>query len=417
MLFWRVLSKRHLALLWSSQVLSAIGDYFYQIAVMWIAIKVAGGAGGIVIAAQSGAALVCGLLGGVYVDRWNRRTTMIAVDVLRGLVVGTLPIMALYGSLQLWYMILVGIVIGGLGALFNPALSASMPALTEDPQTLQASNGLMDVTRRLARALGPSMAGLLVSLIPLKHFFTLDAISFGISALAVLLMGGRFAWQPEYSPTRKGGIGSIIADMAEAVDVIRRHPLISWMMVGMGVINGAWSAAFVVGAPLFADRVLHGNVGAYGLIVGAYGIGNVASNMIVSNLTIRHRTLTIMLGKIIVGVGFLIMVATPFLPLALLGSALASIGGPMGDMPYLTMMQTELPQQHLGKAFSLDMTIGSLGSLLGILLAAPLYQYLSVPLAIACCSLLIVGVGVSGLWRFGITGPEQKTAVEQGMPE
>src|SRR5215470_12899309 len=109
MQFLKVLGKGHLALLWVSQVLSAIGDYFYEIAVMWIAIKVAGGAGGIVVAAGSGSMLVFGLLGGVYADRWNRRITMIVVDVLRALAVCTLSLLAMLGTLPFWYLIAVAI--------------------------------------------------------------------------------------------------------------------------------------------------------------------------------------------------------------------------------------------------------------------------------------------------------------------
>lgn len=81
--FIKVLRLRHLAILWLSQILSAIGDYFYLIAVMWIAVKVAGSEAGIVAAAESGAMLGFGLLGGVYADQWNRRTAMITVDILR----------------------------------------------------------------------------------------------------------------------------------------------------------------------------------------------------------------------------------------------------------------------------------------------------------------------------------------------
>src|ERR1051326_4312692 len=154
--FLRVLRQRHLAILWSSQVLSAIGDYFFSIVVIWIAVQVAGSAAGIVAAAQTGAALVFGLLGGVYADRWNRRATMIAVDLVRAAAVGALSALALGGTVQLWHLVIVAVIVGSLSALFNPALQASLPALT-DASTLLAANGLMDLTRRMARALGPSL--------------------------------------------------------------------------------------------------------------------------------------------------------------------------------------------------------------------------------------------------------------------
>ncbi|MBO0795370.1 MAG: MFS transporter [Ktedonobacteraceae bacterium] len=405
MLFLNVLRHRHLALLWGSQVLSAMGDYFYQIAVVWIAVKVAGSSGSIVIAAEVGSAFCCGLLGGVYADRWNRRTTMIVVDLLRALAVGMLPWLAQWGTLQLWYLVLVAIVVGGLSALFNPALQASLPALAGDPRLLQATNGLMDTTRRLARALSPSLAGLLVLFIPLAHFLTLDAVSFLISALAIFFIGSAFAWQPDPGKLTMRGVSGIIGDLAQSFSLVRGHPELRWTLLSMGIIDLAWSAAFVIGVPLFADQVLKSGVGTYGLIVGAYGTVNVLSNIVVSHLIIKRRMRTIMLGKLIIGGGFLLMVATPYLPLILFSSALASIGGPMGDIPYTMMIQMDIPSHHLGKVYSLDQAVSNTGGMLGLLLAAPLYQWMSVPLGIACFSLLFVVIGIAGLLRFRATKP------------
>src|SRR5579883_2481097 len=197
--FLRMLRRRHLAVLWLSQVLSAVGDNLYAIAVVWTAVQVAGSGAGLVVAAQSLAGLVFGLLGGVFADRWDRRLTMTLVDLLRAAAVATLPLLAWIGALRLWQMALVAVVIGGLGALFDPALQASLPALTGDMATLQATNGLMDITRRLARALGPSLVGVLVALLPVPQFFTLDAVSFLISAGAVYSLGRRYNWRPRRS--------------------------------------------------------------------------------------------------------------------------------------------------------------------------------------------------------------------------
>src|SRR5690242_3422457 len=113
MRFLKVLLLPHLALLWSGQVLSAMGDFFYQIAMLWIAIKMAGSQGGILIAGvEAGAALLFGLLGGVYADRWNRRAIMITVDLARALAISSLPLLATFGQLQFWQLIVVSLLVG-----------------------------------------------------------------------------------------------------------------------------------------------------------------------------------------------------------------------------------------------------------------------------------------------------------------
>src|SRR5690349_15817125 len=102
--FLRLLRQRHLALLWGGQVFSAIGDYLYEIAVVWIAVQVAGGGAGLVVGAGTVSRFVCGLLGGVFADRWDRRRTLIATDLLRAGIV-TVPLwLASVGRLELWHL-------------------------------------------------------------------------------------------------------------------------------------------------------------------------------------------------------------------------------------------------------------------------------------------------------------------------
>lgn len=410
--FLKVLRLRHLGLLWVSQVLSAMGDYFYTIAVLWIAVKMVGGAAGLVAAAETASGLLFGLLGGVYADRWNRRATMVTVDVLRALAVATLPMLALLGAIQLWYLVVVAVIVGSLTSLFIPALQASLPALTDDAQTLQATNGLMDVTRRLARMLGPSLAGILVAFMPLTQFFTLDAVSFGISAMTVFLLGSRYAWKPVQSQQVARGVGGILREIAGAIRLVHKHRPLFWALLAVGLISLVWGVAFIVGAPLLADRVLHSGVGAYGLIIGAYGVGNVASNLVVGSLTIRSRIRTLFIGKIILGFGFLLLASVTNVWLALLCSAFAAIGGPMGDIMLVTMIQTDLPADQIGKVYSLEMLLESAGVSLGLVLAGPLYAALSVQVVIRLFALLAIALGIVGALRFRFEGPGQRQQEE-----
>ncbi|MBV9390907.1 MAG: MFS transporter, partial [Verrucomicrobia bacterium] len=179
---------RHVTLLWGSQVLSAVGDQLFLIAMMWTLVKQAGDAAGTVLAAGSTSALICGLVGGVLADRWNRPLTMMIVDVVRAFAVFLLPLLAWWRGTQFWQFLLVAILVETLGVLFDPALQASLPHFVESPEVLHATNGLMDATRRLARILGPGMAGILLFFLPLIHFFTFDAVTFLLSALAIFML-------------------------------------------------------------------------------------------------------------------------------------------------------------------------------------------------------------------------------------
>jgi Arabinose efflux permease len=405
--FFKALSRPHIALLWVSQVLSAMGDYFYTIAVVWMAVKTVGSNAGLVVGAEAVSQLVFGLLGGVYADRWDRRKVMVTVDMIRAAAVAALPILFYLNALQFWHFIVVAIIIGGLGSLFDPALQASLPVLAKDKQALQATNGLMDVTWRLATTLGPSLAGVLVALMPLPQFFTLDAASFAISALAILSLTRHFINVSDQASTQlvQVGIGGIVKDIKSAVHLVYKHQLLGWIIVATGIIDLMWRICFTLGVPLFVDRVLHSGVGSYGLIIGAYGVGNVLSNIVLGSIRIRRYVLMIFCGNMILGLGFLVMASSHTLLLAMLGSALAAVGGPMEDIPIAIMMQTNLPSSQLGKVYSLRMILGSVGASLGYLIAIPLFDTLGVVTTIVIGASTLVLAGLAGLIRFRFTDP------------
>ncbi len=184
-------------------------------------------------------------------------------------------------------------------------------------------------------------------------------------------------------------------------------------MLAVVLSNLVWGVAFVVGVPLLVVHSLGNGVGTYGLIVGAYGVGNVLSNLVLGSLTIKRRAFLIFLGKSILGLGFLLLGLSTSVPMALLASALAAIGGPMGDIMIVTMLQTELPADQIGKAYSLHMVLESAGVSLGLLLAVPFFNLVSVPFAIASSAALLLLAGLAGMLRFGPRGSSSALATEK----
>ncbi len=387
-----VLRRPAIAMLWLGQVCSSAGDYLYTIAALWIAVRLSGSLAGVVAGADLAAGLAVGLLAGAFADRWDRRRAMIGADLVRGAAVLALPFLAARGALGLPALVAVGLVLGTLGALFQPALQASLPALAPEPDQLQATNALMDMTRRLARAIGPGLAGVLVALMPLPGFFTLDSATFAVSALTVLMLGSRYAWRPTPGPARH-----LSAEIGDGLRAVAARPAIMTAFASLAVSNFGFSMAFTLGVPLLTQQVLRGSVADYGLIVAAYGVANVAANVVVAVLPIRRRAEAFFLGKVVIGAGFLLMAAAPGLALAMAGSALAAVGGPMGDIPLLTLVQLEVPPGLLGKAFSVRRTLSSAGAVAGTVAGVPLLGALGPRTGIALAAAVVAATGVYGL--------------------
>lgn len=394
--FLRVLRQRDVFWLWIGQVVSAIGDKFFDIAVVWIATKEVGaGAGGVVVLGTV-ASLIFWLLGGVYADRWNRRWTMIATDILRALVLVAMVLIMSLGELQLWHIGLVTAILSALNALFQPALIASLPEIVPDTRQLQATNALMDVTTRVAMSIAPVLAGYLLALTSAENLFLFDALTFIVSAVAIYGIGSKYKWKADTAKRK-----NIRADIIEGFQLIVAHRPLAWgIFVVIFWVNIIWALFYIIGIPLYAQEVLGGDARTFGLIVTAYGVGNVIGGFLIGNLSTERKLLLLFGGKLVLGFGFVILSLSSTLPMAMLGAFCASFGGPMTDITLLVIMQKELPSGTIGKTYSLRMIVSDIGGMIGLGGAPLFYALFDIQTGMFLCAVGTVLVGIAGLIRF-----------------
>lgn len=369
-------------------------------AVLWIAAQRAGADVGVIGAAQYGAALVSGAFVGVYADRWNRRRTMISVDLLRAGLVLLLPLAGMFGALPLWLLVAVGAALQALGPLFDASLSASLPALVPDKSLLTATNGMMNTTRRIARLTGPLLVAWLAGIMPIENLFTLDAISYAVSALTVLAIGAGYAWQAQSIDLVPGWRG-IVGEQAAGLRVLRAQPLVWWGIVGSALPSLLWGMVYIAGIPLLAKTEFGNDISAYSFLVSAYGLGNIVSNVAVSNASIRRRTAVLWIGHLVLAFGFVWIGAAPMLWLAMIGAFVAATGGPMGDLMLTVLIQDHVPAAHAGKAFAFLYTMWTASMVAGLLLATPLFTAFPVRAVFVVASVLGMAFSVFGLVKFG----------------
>lgn len=389
---------RHRAtfLLWLGQTLSAIGDHCFGMAVIWIAAREVGSGAGLVGAVQYAPALLFGLVGGAFADRWDRRRTMVWVDVMRGLVVLALPILAATQTIQAWHLALVGMALQTVTPLFDSALQASLPALAVSEQHLLATNSLMNTTKRFARLVGPLVVGFFAAVFAIEQLFSFDAITFAISAISVTAIGGAFRWKPERSKTSL----TIWQDLRDGFLAVRAHPPLYWSFIGRASGAFLWALVYVVGLPLLFQREFGGDIGLLGLLISAYGFGNIISNVIIGSRPVRAPYAVMWAGETIFSLG-LMLIGVTFAPwLAILFAFAAAFGGPMMDLVMALRIQLEIPNEHAGKAFALLQTWETLWFVIGLLASALLYAWLPVRAVFIIFGGLSVLVGVVGWVRW-----------------
>jgi len=352
MKLFRPLRQRPVALLWGGLALSSIGDELFAIAVAWMAVQIAGTDASWLSALRGGAALAGALLGGIWAERWDHRHTMIGADLARaGLAL--IPMLAwALGIMSLWMLAVPVMLMMIVNSLFEPALRASLPRIVAAPEQLQAVNALFDAIIRVARVIGPMLAAAITLLIPLEHLFTLNSLTFLISAWAVMKLSKALPRQPIKVTSRRAAFTAGWRSL-----VGRRQMQAVYVCAGLG--NVAWSLGISIGMALAVVKYYIQGFGvqgfaAYGLIMGAYGCGNLISIFVVGNLHIRRLYGGFTFGSVVNGLGIAtIGAAVMYLPVEyvlagmMFGAGLAALGGPLIDISFILLIQTTFKQSEI----------------------------------------------------------------------
>lgn len=171
--------------LWTGQVVSEIGDWLNNIAVLALTIQLAGrGREGLAIAVYAIARhlplFVFGPLAGVVVDRVDRRRVMIIADVARSTLALGFIIAGAKSALPLIYM--VGASLFCVSAFFNAAKRASIPNIVKSAEELLAANSLSASTTAATIAVGSALGGVIATFVGRNTVFILNAATFLLSA-------------------------------------------------------------------------------------------------------------------------------------------------------------------------------------------------------------------------------------------
>lgn len=171
--------------LWSGQVVSEIGDWLNNIAVLALALELAGPARqgraiAIYAIARHLPLFLFGPIAGVVVDRADRRRVMIAADVLRAVLAAGFLLAQKFSSLPAIYA--VGASLFAVSAFFNAAKRATIPVIVTDTDELLGANSLSASTTAATIAVGSALGGLVATFISRDLVFVINAATFLVSA-------------------------------------------------------------------------------------------------------------------------------------------------------------------------------------------------------------------------------------------
>lgn len=263
--------------LWIASIASNVGTWMQNVGAAWLMTSLAPTALQVALV-QTATNLPIFLLGvpaGAMADLFDRRKLLIASQ---GWMLGAAAVL---GALTLahetgpWMLLLLTFALG-LGATMNgPAWQAIMPELVPRSD-LPAAIALNSVGFNLARAVGPALGGLVVSLVSPGAAFLLNAVSF-VGVMIVLYLWPR---PPERAPANPESVGSAIW---AGFRYVRFAPEMHAVLIRSGVFVISASAIWSI-LPLVAKVELHSESSGYGLLLGCLGVGSILGAVLLTRL-------------------------------------------------------------------------------------------------------------------------------------
>ena len=294
---------------------------------------------------------------GAWSDRLPRRPIMIATDIGRALALVTIPIAAFAGVLRIEHVLVVAFVAGAFTVLFQSAYRPFIPTLVARDELVDA-NSKLAVTESAARVAGPSLGGLLISLLTAPIAILVDALSFLVSAAAVIAVRA-----DDPAPPRSER-QSIWKEIGEGIGIVARQPFIrSVTLIGL-IFNFTITIGDAVYI-LYATRVLGLDAAIIGSVFTVGGIASVVGATLVRRTTDRFGIGPSMAGSIfLIALSWSLVLAAGGPPIVaaiyLAGrSVLAAFGAATFNVTSSSVAQAAIPPRLQGR-------VGGAGQVLGL---------------------------------------------------
>ncbi len=344
-----------------------------------------------------------GPIAGVYVDRWDRRRTMYACDLLRAVLILIIPlILPFIKNLMPVYLLI--FIVFALSRFFVPAKLSIIPEIVETSDLLLA-NSLINITGMIATIMGFGVSGLLVEWLGAESGFYLDALSFLVSASLIFLITEKHAASMDLRKMGREIVEvikkSVIQEIKDGALYFINNKDIRAVSGIIFILSSAAGAVYVV-MIVFIQKALHSATKDLGLLVMFIGIGLFLGSLIYGRFGSRvSRYRIIFVSLILNGIILLVFVTVlyhypHFWSAAILSLAMGFIVSPI-LIASNNIIQNVSANNMLGKVFSSIEMVIHLGFLLFMLIAGILAEKSSESLILIAVGSIVILTGIINL--------------------
>ncbi len=404
----RVLGQRPFFGVWLARLVSQSGDWVFEVALLWLVLELTRSVIDVtlVVTASIAPAVVLGPFLGVYVDRWNKRRTLVVTNLLEGVLVAGLSGVVLTHAVDLPLLVGIAAALGSGATVVGTATTSLVPELV-GVADLSAANGLSTFSGSFNQVLGLTVGGLAVAALGVALPIEYDAVSFFVAAGIVAVIGSGVG-HPSPRGGRAGGFG---AEFREGFGFLRgERSLIELITIG-AAINFFGSMGVALLAP-YAKDVLAGSASTYGFLSAAIAGGGAIGAIAIGRIDTRRTAGWVMFLGVMVGGGLIA-------GLGLVRAVLAALALGVGvgvilsvvNVPLVVLMQTKTPRRLLGRVAGTFGALISVSAPAGAFLGGPFATRTSIPFVF-----LASGVVLSALAAVGLATMRDLRNVTYGDP-
>ena len=339
------------------QVVSNTGTWMQRIAQDWLVLSLTGSsfAVGITTAMQFLPMLLFGLYGGVIADRFRKRQLLILTQAAMGLLAAILAILTLTGSVHVWHVYLLALLLGMVTVVDNPTRQTFVSEMVSRGQ-LRNAVSLNAANFQTARLIGPAVAGAVIAAVGSGWAFAINALSFVAVIGGLLLMRPAELHVMPRVPREKG-------QLREGLHYVRSRPELIWPIVLVGFI-GTFGFNFPTVLSGFAYNIFHIDAGRYGLLNTALAAGSLVGALLASRRT-KMRLRMIVLSAVGFGVLEAVTAFAPEYWVFAAGLTIVGLVGMTFNTSSNSMVQLATEASMRGRVMSLYMMVFTGGSPIG----------------------------------------------------
>ncbi|UJG44155.1 MAG: MFS transporter [Candidatus Heimdallarchaeum endolithica] len=336
--------------------------------------------------------LLLGPIGGAIADRIDRKKILYITDLIGGFAA-----FSLFFSYRIWHLYIFSIINASVRQFFYPAKQASLPKIVKREQLLSA-NGFIQSTQQLSRIIGPLAAGFTVAAFGLKIAFLVDGVSYLISSLMIMTISTNL------KPKKNGEritMNHVFTDLKDGFKMVMTDKILRFIIIIF---------FFTILAIGFLDPLIVPYIDFefglgekdFGMLMSFSAVSGIIAALAISAKKEMKRKILFMLGTIVVlGLMTSIIGIAPYLPGSVVwlfaGFSLVGMINVGFNVPFSTLLQKIVRNEHLGKISGIIDTVLTIASLLASVFAVILARYVSISIIFIIISGLIIVAGITGL--------------------